>query len=46
MEHNIHAYDEDIKLQLAEPGTLTSAKAYWDNKALPIVEKLKEMVKI
>ncbi len=28
MERNIHAYDEDVKWQLPEPGTLMSAKAY------------------
>ena len=45
MERNIHAYDEDMKWQLAEPGTLMSAKAHWDKKALPLVENLKEVVK-
>ena len=28
MERNIHAYDEDVKWQLAEPGALMSAKNY------------------
>lgn len=45
MERNIHAYDEDVKWQLAETGALMSAKAYRDKKALPLVEKLKEVVK-
>lgn len=45
MERNIHAYDEDMKWQLPEPGTLMSAKAYRDKKAMPLVEKLKEVVK-
>ena len=45
VERNIHAYDEDVKWQLAEPGALMSAKAYRDKKALPLVEKLKEVVK-
>ena len=45
MERNIHAYDEDTKWQLPEPGSLMSAKAYHDKKALPLVEKLKEVVK-
>ena len=45
MERNIHACDEDVKWQLAEPGALMSAKAYRDKKALPLVEKLKEVVK-
>ena len=45
MERNIHAYDEDVKWQLPESGTLMSAKAYRDKKALPLVQKLKELVK-
>ena len=45
MERNIHVYDEDVKWQLTEPGALMSAKAYRDKKALPLVEKLKEVVK-
>ncbi len=45
MERNIHAYNEDVKWQLAEPGALMSAKTYQDKKALPLVEKLKEVVK-
>ena len=45
MERNIHAYDEDEKWQLAEPGALMSAKNYRDKKALPLVEKLKETIK-
>ena len=45
MERNIHAYDEDAKWQLPEPGALMSAKAYRDKKAIPLVEKLKEVVK-
>ena len=45
MERNIHAYDEDVKWQLPEPGALMSAKIYRDKKALPLVEKLKELVK-
>lgn len=45
IERNIHVYDEDAKWQLPEPGTLMSAKAYWDKKALPLVDKLKEIVK-
>ena len=45
MERNIHAYDEDTKWQLPEPGTLMSAKVYRDKKALPLVERLKEVVK-
>ena len=45
MERNLHAYDEDVKWQLPESGALMSAKAYRDKKALPLVEKLKEVVK-
>ncbi len=45
MERNIHAYDEDVKWQLAEPGAWMSAKSFRDKKALPLVEKLKEVVK-
>lgn len=45
MERNIHAYDEDMKWQLAEPGALMSVKNYRDRKALPLVERLKEVVK-
>lgn len=45
MERNIHAYDEDEKWQLPEPMALMSAKAYKDKKAVPLVEKLKKVVK-
>ena len=45
MERNIHAYDEELRWQLLEPGALMSAKAYRDKKALPLLEKLKELVK-
>ncbi len=45
VERNIHAYDEDEKWQLPEPVALMSAKAYKDKKAVPLVEKLKEVVK-
>ncbi len=42
---NIHAYDEELRWQLPEPGALMSAKGYRDKKALPLLEKLKELVK-
>ncbi len=45
MERNIYAYDEDSKWQLSEPGALMSAKAYRDKRAMPLVERLKEVVK-
>jgi len=44
MERNIHAYDEDVKWQLPESGALMSAKNYRDKKALPLVERLKDVV--
>ena len=46
MERHIHAYDEDEKWQLPEPAALMSAKAYKDKKASPLVEKLKETIKV
>ena len=46
MERNIHAYDEDEKWQLPETAALMSAKAYKDKKASPLVEKLKETIKV
>ena len=32
VERNIHAYDEDVKWQLAEPGALMNAKNYRDKR--------------
>lgn len=45
MERNIHAHDENTEWQLPDPGALTSAKAYRDKNALPLVERLKTVVK-
>lgn len=45
LERNIHAYDEDAKWQLPEPAALMSAKAYREKNAMPLVERLKEIVK-
>ena len=45
LERNIHAYDEDAKWQLPEPTTLMSAKTYREKNAMPLVERLKEIVK-
>ncbi len=45
MEGSISTYDKDEKWQLPEPGAFVSAKAYRDNKAKPLVEKLTEIVK-
>lgn len=45
MERNIHAYDEDAKWQLPEPGILMTAKSYREKNAAPLVTKLKDTVK-
>lgn len=45
LECNIHAYDEDARWQLPEPIALMSAKAYREKNAMPLVERLKEIVK-
>ena len=45
LERNIHAYDEDAKWQLPEPTALMGAKAYREKNAMPLVERLKEIVK-
>jgi len=45
LERNIHAYDEDAKWQLQEPAALMGAKAYREKNAMPLVERLKEIVK-
>ena len=45
LERNIHAYDEDAKWQLPEPSALMSAKSYKEKNAMPLVEKLKDIVK-
>lgn len=45
LERNIHSYDEDSKWQLPEPSTLMSAKAYRDTHAMPLVAKLKDIIK-
>lgn len=45
LERNIHAYDEDAKWQLPEPVALMSAKAYREKNAMPLVARLKEVVK-
>lgn len=45
LERNIHAYDEDAKWQLPEPAVLMGAKAYREKNAMPLVERLKEIVK-
>ena len=45
LERNIYAYDEDARWQLPEPTTLMSAKTYREKNAMPLVERLKEIVK-
>lgn len=45
IEQNVHAYDEDDKWQLPEPGILMNAHNYKEKKALPLVEKLKQVIK-
>lgn len=45
IERNIYAYDEDEKWQLPEAGALTSAKTYRERNAMPLVTKLKDIVK-
>jgi len=45
IEQNIHAYDEDDKWQLPEPGIFMNANSYREKKALPLVQKLKQVIK-
>ena len=45
LERNIHAYDEDARWQLPKPTALMSAKTYREKNAMPLVERLKEIVK-
>ncbi len=44
MERNVHAYDEDVNGSL-QSGEFDERKELSDKKALPLVEKLKEVVK-
>lgn len=46
MERNIHVYDENEKWLLPEQGALMSARFYKDKKAVLLVEKLKETIKV
>jgi hypothetical protein len=45
LERNVHVYDEEPMWQLPDPGTFMSANAYRENKALPLVVKLKDNLK-
>lgn len=44
VEKNIQIIQNDKEWQLPEPTTLTSAKAYKDKKAEPLVTRLKEVL--
>ena len=41
----MRAYDEEKQWQLPEPGVMQSAKAYREKVALPLITRLKELVK-
>lgn len=45
LERNVRVYDEDKQWQLPEPGMMQSAKAYREKVALPLITRLKELVK-
>lgn len=45
IERSIHAYDEDEKWQLPEPGLFMNANSFREKKALPLVNKLKQVIK-
>ncbi len=45
MERNIRTYEEEEKWQLPEPGALMSAKAYREKNAVPLVGRLKDVIK-
>ena len=45
LERNVRAYDEEKQWQLPEPGVMQSAKAYREKVALPLITRLKELVK-
>jgi len=45
IKQNIHAYDEDDKWQLPEPRIFMNANSYREKKALPLVQKLKQVIK-
>ena len=44
-ERNVHEYDDAKKWQLPEPDFLMGARTYRDKKALPLVNKLKNVIK-
>ena len=45
LERNVRAYDEDRQWQLPEPGVVQLAKVYREKVALPLITRLKELVK-
>ena len=45
LERNVRVYDEEKQWQLPEPGVVQSAKAYREKVALPLITRLKELVK-
>lgn len=45
LQHDVRKYDEEPEWQLPEPGAFASAKSFRDKVALPLVNKLKELVK-
>lgn len=45
LQRDVRKYGEALEWQLPEPGTFTSAKAFRDKVVLPLVNKLKSLVK-
>lgn len=45
LQRDVRKYDEEPEWQLSEPGAFTSAKAFRDKVVLPLVNKLKSLVK-
>ena len=45
LQCDVRKYDEEPEWQLPEPGAFASAKSFRDKVALPLVNKLKELVK-
>ena len=45
LQRDVRKYDEEPEWQLPEPGAFASAKSFRDKVVLPLVNKLKELVK-
>lgn len=45
LQRDVRKYDEEPEWQLPEPGAFASTKSFRDKVALPLVNKLKELVK-